>query len=70
MRIIADKDNLDLEKQSDINDAIEKAIGYIGEVVKTQIEERGGLYTHDKFFKEIPTNVLIREHIEQKYKGS
>ncbi len=31
------------------------------------MEKRDELYTHDKFFKEIQTNKIIRDHILNKY---
>lgn len=38
-----------------------KVISVIRSVVKKEIKSRGELYTHDKFFKEIPTNTIIRD---------
>ncbi len=43
----------------------EKSINWIFEVVEKQINIRGSVYTHDKFFKETPTNDLIKSHILQ-----
>jgi len=45
-----------------------RAISYVGEVVRKAQIERGDLYTHDKFFKEIATNKLIRDHVLEKLK--
>ncbi|MFA4910031.1 MAG: AIPR family protein [Desulfobacteria bacterium] len=67
VKLISEKENLNLENQDDINQAIKKAISYIAEVVELESQNRGELYTHDKFFKEIPTNKIIREHISSKY---
>jgi len=67
VKLISEKDNLDLEKQEDIDKAIDKAILYISEVVDSESKKRGDLYTHDKFFKEIPTNKSIQAHILSKY---
>lgn len=64
---IAEYEDLDLNNSVNIQKAIEKAINIIGEVVKREIKQRGKLYTHDKFFKEIGTSALIKERIEQKY---
>jgi hypothetical protein len=41
----------------------EKAISLIQEIVTEQIQSRGDLYTHDKFFKEIATNNIIKTHV-------
>ena len=43
-----------------------KAILYLAEVVNKAQDDRGGLYTHDKFFKEIGTNKLIRDYVAKK----
>lgn len=43
-----------------------KAIKMVFEVVKKEMKIRGKNYTHDKFFKEIPTNNIIRTHILKK----
>lgn len=45
---------------------VNKAISYLAEVVKKAQKDRGDLYTHDKFFKEIGTNKLIRDHVIEK----
>ncbi|MBN1881649.1 MAG: AIPR family protein [Deltaproteobacteria bacterium] len=66
-KYIAEKENLNLEKEQDIKKATKKAISYINEVVKNEIRERKELYTHDKFFKEIPTNTKIKNHVLSKY---
>lgn len=42
---------------------VQKSIDLIYEVVQEQMKLRGDLYTHDKFFKEIPTNNLLKDHI-------
>jgi hypothetical protein len=67
VKIVAEKESLNLEGSKDIEKAIEKVIDYINEVVTKETEKRGDLYTHDKFFKEIPTNKIIRDHITEKY---
>jgi len=43
----------------------EVSINLIYEVVIKEMSERGDLYTHDKFFKEIQTNEIIRNHIKR-----
>lgn len=68
VRYISEKENLNLEKPKNIEQAINKARSYIAEVVKSEMKKRGELYTHNKFFKEIPTNTIIREYILNKYK--
>ena len=40
-----------------------KIIALIYERVNIEMEERGDLYTHDKFFKEIPTNGILKDYI-------
>lgn len=46
-----------------------EVIDIIYEVVTEQMELRPDLYTHDKFFKEIPTNNIIRTKILEKIKA-
>lgn len=46
-----------------IENITEKAINLIQEVVIAEMKTRGNLYTHDKFFKEIPTNNIIKTHV-------
>lgn len=41
----------------------ERAINLIFQVVEQEIKVRGDSYSHDKFFKEISTNSIIRSHI-------
>ncbi|MHC1782283.1 MAG: AIPR family protein [Anaerolineaceae bacterium] len=45
------------------------SINLIFEVVEEQMRIRGEVYTHDKFFKEIPTNNLIKSHILDQIKS-
>jgi hypothetical protein len=45
---------------------IKKSTSMIYEVVKKEMRLRGKDYTHDKFFKEIPTNNTIKTHILKK----
>jgi hypothetical protein len=44
-------------------DIRDKAIKFIKDVVELEITKRGNLYTHDKFFKETPTNKIISTYI-------
>lgn len=65
--LIAGKETVDLSDEDEIDKTIHKAISYVSEVVETESQKRGQVYTHDKFFKEIPTNRLIREYVLRKY---
>lgn len=67
VKIIAEKEHLNLGDMADIKKGIDKAIVYINQIVQNEIKERGTSYTHDKFFKEIPTNMIIKNYIESKY---
>jgi hypothetical protein len=67
VKIICEHESLDLNDDSVIASSIEKAISLIDEVVQKEAQARGSVYTHDKFFKEIQTNKLIRQHIEKIY---
>jgi len=67
VRIIAEKEQINLDEKNDINKAIDIAVKYVNEVVEIQSRKRGDLYTHDKFFKEIQTNKIIRDYILSKY---
>ena len=60
---IADKQSLDLDNETDVREAIRKAIGYVGEVTSAERKRRKELYTHDKFFKEIQTNSVIQKYV-------
>lgn len=51
---------------NEIPEITDKAINLIQEVVIEQMTARSSLYTHDKFFKEIPTNNIIKTHILKK----
>jgi len=67
VKLIEEKESIDLEKEEHITKIIDKAITYVNEVVESESQKRGDLYTHDKFFKEIPTNKIIRNHVLNKY---
>lgn len=67
VKIIAQKEGLNLEEPSENDTAIKKAISYVNEIVEVESKKRGQLYTHDKFFKEIPTNKIVQDHILSKY---
>lgn len=68
MKCILNKENKDISNEEDLLYAREKSISYISEIVEHEMAKRGDLYTHDKFFKEIPTNEIIKKHIYSKYK--
>jgi hypothetical protein len=71
INIIESKDTSSVEKKKEVeilyktkgNDFISQSTSLIYEVVQEQMGLRGDLYTHDKFFKEIPTNSLVKNHI-------
>jgi hypothetical protein len=67
MKFVAEFEDLDLEKKNDQERAMDVAITMIFEVVEKEMSARGDTYTHDKFFKELPTNAVVRNHIEAKY---
>ncbi|MEN6381783.1 MAG: hypothetical protein ABFC86_00745, partial [Rectinema sp.] len=41
----------------------ERSINFVFEVVEQEMAMRGEVYTHDKFFKEMATDNIIRTHI-------
>jgi hypothetical protein len=49
-----------------IREITDEAISYVADVVKQAQADRGDLYTHDKFFKEIATNKLVRDCVAKK----
>jgi len=63
VRLISEFEKLNLEDMHDATIAIDRAIKYTGELIEIESKERGEHYTHDKFFKEIRTNKLMREYI-------
>ena len=67
VKIISDKENLNLNDETERNKAIEKAIFFVNQVVQREAKKRGSTYTHDKFFKEKPTNKIIQEYIKRQY---
>jgi hypothetical protein len=67
VKYIAEKERLELNNTKTINIAIKRAIKIISRVVEKESKKRGDQYTHDKFFKEIPTNGIIKEHILREY---
>ncbi|MCX6901787.1 MAG: AIPR family protein [Verrucomicrobia bacterium] len=68
VRHVSEKENLPLDVEQYRQVLIEKAVQHIGTVVQKEQAKRGELYTHDKFFKETQTNLIIHEHIEEFYK--
>jgi hypothetical protein len=70
-RAILDSDLTKEEKKTKIEEIYEstisaitdRAIDLIQQVVNSEMTARGQLYTHDKFFKELPTNNIIKTHI-------
>lgn len=60
-----DQKKIAIEKiyTTEISAITDKAINLIQDVVKVEMNTRQSLYTHDKFFKEIPTNNIIKTHI-------
>ena len=68
IKLISEKENIDLTKKSELKIAIKKSKKYVTTLVDNEMKERGELYTHDKFFKEIKTNELIKEFVLNEYK--
>lgn len=65
--VIGNYESLGLHDESNIPLAIEKAKTFVGEVVESEQKKRKDKYTHDKFFKEIAANKIIRDHIDLVY---
>jgi hypothetical protein len=63
VKLIAEKEGIDLSHSEGIVQATQKALKYIEEVIAKEEHRRGSTYTHDKFFKETQTNKIIRDHI-------
>lgn len=63
VKYISQKKGLDLSKSENITSSIDIAINLLGALVQKVQLERGSVYTHDKFFKEVPTNKIIRDYI-------
>jgi hypothetical protein len=49
-----------------IHNIRDEAISYVGDVVRQAQKDRGDRYTHDKFFKEIGTNKIMRDYVSKK----
>ena len=67
VKLIAEKEDIDLTRADGIALATQKALKYIEEVIAKTEKARGSTYTHDKFFKQIETNKIIRDHILMHY---
>lgn len=67
VKMIEENESINLENESDRDEAIQKAINYVKELVDRELESRGELYAHDRFFKEASTNRKLREHVLSKY---
>ena len=63
VKLIAEKEGIDLNSSAGIAYATQIALKYIEEVIAKEEKARGSTYTHDKFFKQIETNKLIRDQI-------
>jgi hypothetical protein len=68
IKLIEDKEKLDFNIKSRVTYASKKAIKFVGQIVKMEPKKRKELYTHDKFFKEVATNRIIREFVSRQYK--
>lgn len=69
VKMIEEFEKIDFENDRIIDTCIQKAIQYVNEVIEAESKKRGDLYTHDKFFKEIATNKIIKNHVAKKYKA-
>ncbi len=67
VKLVAEKEGIDLSRPEGIAQATQKALKYIEEVIAKEEKKRVSTYTHDKFFKETQTNKVIREHILMHY---
>lgn len=63
VKFISEKKNYDLTNQSILDNTLEIAKNLISDLVIKEMNEKKESYSHDKFFKEIPTDKIIREHI-------
>ena len=70
IKYIASIENIDIEDPEYITYVVDKSILLVSEIVKIAMTERGSVYTHDKFFKEISTNKLITKYIADKYRNA
>lgn len=70
IKYISQIENLDLENPDHVNQAVDKSISILGDLVKETMVERGSVYTHDKFFKELATNKLIIKYIADRYRNA
>jgi hypothetical protein len=67
VKLVAGKESLALNSIENITKATQRAIEYIEKVIAVEAHNRGNVYTHDKFFKEIQTNKIIRDYILKQY---
>jgi hypothetical protein len=78
LNIIDQKDISQPEKRKEKKEVLEgkgdeftkQVTEIIYEVVEEQMKLRGEIYTHDKFFKEFPTNSIIKNKILEEIKSS
>ncbi|HUJ18595.1 MAG TPA: AIPR family protein, partial [Nitrospirota bacterium] len=60
-KLIVEKKHVNMAIDKNIDRVLKQAIAIVNKVVVKEAKKRGELYTHDKFFKEIQTNKIIRE---------
>lgn len=69
VKLVGKYEFIDLSDEKNIFLAINKAINLIAKVVEKESKSRGSVYTHDKFFKEIKTNDIIRDYVNKTYEN-
>jgi hypothetical protein len=69
MKLVAEHENFDLSDDSQRAKALEKSVELVWDVVQSQMAKRAELYTHDRFFKEKPTNQLIYDRVKHYYES-
>lgn len=69
MKLVAEKEGLNLEDDTQVTMARDKATLLVWEVVEKEMKSRGELYTHDRFFKEKESNKIVRSHILSSYEN-
>lgn len=70
MKHVAINEKKDVFLETEYTFLKDKAIEFISQIVEKEMVKRGEVYTHDKFFKEIPTNKILIDQIKEFYMSS
>ncbi|MDX1961011.1 MAG: AIPR family protein [Leptospiraceae bacterium] len=68
-RVISEKKGYDLNNENDQKRALKEAKEILKQIVLQEMVKRKKLYTHDKFFKEMETQRIIHNYLENLFRS-